>query len=118
MEIAELLDLHANVIHYRYIKKRRPPQFDTLIAFIRKHFAGRYEVSVQDWSIEPYRMFGRIRHVTGKRRTGKKLVIWPADQSKPQFPLFSHITCETYRTNWDIVAWIVEQHQQNSNEIV
>ena len=116
--IERILELDDNSLQFRFsvegAARRRPPSFDDLVGFIRTHFAGTYEATVQPWSVEPYRMYRRIRHVTGRVRHGFKLEVWPDAQPWGSCPVFSHVTCETYRTNCDIVRWIAHAHRENA----
>lgn len=121
MTIDDILDLADNATDYRYGLRgraaRRPPRFEELVDFIREHMGDRVEVTVEPWSAEPFRKEGRLRVVTGKRRTGFRLEVWPrGGVNATRDPLHSHVTCEAYRTNWDVVQIIAALHRQVATE--
>jgi len=114
--IEYLIDLKENHLLYRHGDrhgngKRRPPEFTKLVAFIDTHFAGHLRTKVMPWSVTPTRKVGRLISYTGKRREGFKLEVYrPRD---PNFhPFWWHVTCETYRSNWDIIDEIVKWHRK------
>ena len=107
--LEEIDALDRNSLAHRYLDdRRRPPRFDVLVDVIRTSFPD-LKVEVEDWSYEPFVKIGRIWRVTGRRRQGKRLTVRKVRSCFDQEKLFVHKTCETYRTNWDIVRWIGDE---------
>lgn len=110
--LAELAGLDAKVLDIRFggNEKRRPPRFEQLVRIIQHYFPD-LGVSLSDWSVTPYRKIKRIRHVTGQQRDGKRLILTKDGKSRYAGGeiVLDHKTCETYRTNWDVLRWIVQE---------
>jgi len=113
--IRQLLDLRKYENEYRFglggKEKTRPPEFRKLVEFIERHFAGHLTVKVQPWTYTPTRKVGRLISYTGKKRHGFRLEVF-RPQDPPFHPFWYHVTCETYRSNWDIIREIVEWHRK------
>lgn len=84
------------------------PRLATLCASVNLIFPDLI-ARLEPWSYHPYRKIGRLISYTGKRRTGNRIAIYTKD-NRAGSPIYKHFPLEnSFRTNWDVVEWIIER---------
>ena len=114
MTIDEILALDENAFSLRFIAEKtvRPPTLKRLAGLIPEIFPD-LKVTSDSWSVTPYVKIGRLRRVTGKRRSGLRITVHPKNSTSfGSEVLFQHHNLEPGRTNWDVVGWIAEEHRR------
>lgn len=88
----------------------KAPQLRTLAKFINEHLGDKYEAKLENWSYTPPGKIPgtRLSH-PGKRREGKRLVVWPKRyQDRDRYPLLTVVGPDPDDYNERAVNWLME----------